>query len=188
MAIASAGSIIRVPGSLVWNPTTLSGTPPFGGTYLGEVRNVRFRARPIYRDIWAEELGSVVDSFYCGEGPCELSAVLRYPDSDAVNTTAPKAIASGSSGIHWLFRPGGTTANTKAGTSMVTRAGKLLFVPRAYIDHPMILIYAALPMLDPDLEIPLSWKEEYALGVRFVGSPDTSGRVYDTGLRANLVL
>ena len=188
MAAASPGSIIRVPGSLVWNPTTLSGTPPFGGTYLGEVRNVRFKPNPKYREIWAEELGSVVDSFYVGEGPCEFRAVLRYPDADAITATAPKAIASGSSGIHWLFRPQGTTANTRAGTSMVTRVGKLLFVPRAYVAHPMILIYAALPMLDPDLEIPLSWKDEYAVGMRFVGSPDSSGRVYDTGLRANLVI
>jgi len=55
---------------------------------------------------------------------------------------------------------------------MASRAGKLLFAPKAKDDHPLILMYAAIPMLDEDLELRMSMKEEYGLGVRFLGTPD----------------
>lgn len=187
MAAPSASSILRVPGTLIWGPTDLGTSEPYGGVYLGTVRGIRFTPNVQYRDVWAEEFGSVVDSFYVGERP-ELRAVVRHPDSDMVNTTAPKAIASGSSGIHWLFRPGGTTGNTRAGTPLYSRAGKLLFAPYARTAHPMILMYSALPMLSDDVELRFSLNDEYGIGVTFRGSPDSSGRVYDTGQRANLVL
>lgn len=189
MAAPVTASIIRVPGTLIWNPTDLGQAEPYGGTYLGTVRGIVFKPNPKYRDIWAEEFGSVVDSFYVGEGPCEIRGVVRYPDADMVNAVAPKSIQPGSSGIHWLFRPGGTTANTRAGTSLYdTKAGKLLFAPYADNAHPMILMYKALPQIASDTEIPMSWKDEWGLPVKFVGAPDSNGRVYDTGRKATLVL
>lgn len=176
MATANTGSIIRVPGRLSWN-----------GTPIGTCRGIRFQPRHRYRDVWAEEFGSVVDSFYVGEGPCTISAIVRYPDTDAITAAAPKALVG--SQVHWLFRPGGSSGNTRAGTSMFTKAGVLLFTPLAAVapsTHPAIKLYNALPQIAEDAELRMSLDEEYGLGLRFVGSPDSSGRVYDTGLLADL--
>lgn len=173
MAVASSGSIIRVPGRLSWN-----------GTELGTCRGIRFNPRPHYRDIWAEELGAVVDSFYVGEGPCTLGAIVRYPDSDMISTVAPKSLTG--SAIHWLFRPGGTTGNTRAGTSLYSRAGTLLFTPKASLNHPAIKFYNAVAQIAEDAELRMSMGEEYGLSVRFVGLPDSNGKVYDSGLLSDL--
>lgn len=189
MASASSGSILRgVPGRLVWAPTDLGQAAPHGGTFIGMIRETRFRPNPKYREIWAEELGSVHDVIYCGEGPCELTGILRYQDNDAINKVAPKSVNSGSVGFQWLFRPGGTTANTRAGTALSSVAGKLLFTPKAVNAHPMILLYNAIPTIAPEAMISLSYKDEYALAVRFVGTPDSSGRVYTVGRRGAITL
>lgn len=189
MAAPASGSIIRVPGRLIWNPTNLGTTEPYGGTYLGTCRGIRFNPNPQYREIWAEELGSVVDEIYVGEGPCTITATVRYPDDDMLTTVAARAIASGSSGVHWLFRPGGTTSNTRAGTSLYdNKVGVLLFAPRAYVNHPMYILYRAIPMISEDAELKHSLNDEYGLTVKFIGVPSSNGRVYDTGRRANLVL
>lgn len=187
MAAPSASSILRVPGDLIWNPTDLGNPPAYGGTYLGMARDKEFIPQPVLRPIWAEEMSTYTDVIYGGERVV-FKCVLRYPDSDALTTAAFKAIASGSSGIHWLFRPGGTTANTRAGTSLFTRAGKLLFAARARTDHPFLILYNAIPAIDESAKLQMSLGEEYGLALVFYGTPDSSGRVYDTGRRANLVL
>lgn len=188
MAAASSSSIIRVPGDLVWNPTDLGGTAPaYGGTVLGTCRDKEFTPQPILRPIWNQVWGSYSDVIYCGEKVL-FKAVVRYPDSDLLLNTMFKAIASGSSGVHWLFRPGGTTGNTRAGAALSSVSGKLLFSPRAPLAHPMVILYNACPALDEAAKLQFSLGEEYGLACAWWGTPDSSGRVYDTGLRANLVL
>lgn len=127
----------------------------------------------------------MVDSIYVGEGPCTLTAILRYPDADAIAAAAAKSLGSGAN-VHWLFRPMGTTGNTRAGTSLYSRAGVLLFTPKAPLAHPAIKLYNALPQIAEDADLRMSMGEEYGLSVRFVGAPNASGQVYDTGLLANL--
>ena len=187
MAAPASSSILRVPGNLVWNPTDLGQAEPYGGTYLGQVREIEFTTEPQLRPVWAEEFGTYTDVIYCGEKVL-LRAVLRYPDSDAVNTVAFKALSSGSSGIEWIFRPGGTTENTRAGTSLFSRAGKLLFAARAATDHPFILIRNAIPAFGEALRLQMSFSKEYGLAVAFWGTPDSSGRVYEVARKANLAL
>jgi hypothetical protein len=182
----ATASIIRVPGVLIWNPTSLSGSAPYGGTYLGTTRGISFKSNPRYRPLWDETSGSVLDLIYAGEGPCELKAIVRYPDSDMLTTAAEKAVQTTAGGVAFLFRPQGTTANTRAGRLMSAGAGVLLFAPHAATAHPMVLIYNAIPMLDEDLELRFSQKEEWGLGVSFMGTPDASGRVYAHGRKATL--
>lgn len=187
MSAPSSTQILRVPGTLIWNPTDLGQAEPYGGTYLGQVRDIEFAPQPKVRPILAEEWGANVDVVYCGERPL-LRAVLRYPDSDAVSTAAFKAVASGSSGIRWLFRPGGTTENTRAGTSLFSRGGKLLFAARASSSHPFILLRNALPAFDEALKLQMSFGEEYGIALAFWAAPDSSGRAYDVALKSNLTL
>src|SRR3990167_7921975 len=146
MAIANATSIIRVPCSIIWNPTDLGNPETYGGTYLGESRNIEFIPEVVVRPVWAEELGCYTDAFYCGE-KVVVRMTLRYPDSDAITTIAPKSVASGSSGVRWLFRPGGTTTNTRAGTSLYTVSGKLLIAARARDNHPFVILRQAIPCI-----------------------------------------
>lgn len=188
MAIASSSSILRDPVDVVWNPTDLGSPPAYGGTYLGQSRDIEFIPEQILRPIFAEELGTYTDVFYCGEKVI-VKMILRYPDADAIGTVAPKSISSGSSGIQWLFRPYGTTSNTRAGTSMYSgRVGKLLLAARSRTTHPFVLIRAAVPVISETARLRFSLKAEWGLEVSFYGSVDSSGRVYDHALRANLAL
>lgn len=188
MAAASSSSIQRVSGDLVWNPTDLGGTAPaYGGTILGMCRDKEFAPQPITRPIWNQVWGAYSDVIYGGE-KVVFKAVLRYPDADAITTIAAKAISPGSSGVHWLFRPGGTTGNTRAGTALSTKSGKLMFVARAPNSHDSLILYNAVPAIDEAARLQYSLGEEYGLAVVFYGTPDSSGRVYDTGRVNNLVL
>lgn len=188
MSAPAASSIIRVPCSIIANPLTFpGGTEPYGGTYLGESRNVEFNPEAVLRPIWGEVLGTWKDVIYCGE-KVTVRMTLRYPDSDAITTIAPKAVASGSSGVRWLFRPGGTTTNTRAGTSLFGSALTLLIAARAINNHPFVIIRRAIPCISETAKLRFSLKEEYGLDVVFYGSMDTSGRVYDTAQRQNLTL
>lgn len=196
MAAASSGSIIHVPGRLISNPTDLGLAEPYGGTYLGMMRSIRFKPKPIYRTSWAEELGTVGNVWYLGEGPCELSGILRYPDSDAILAATARPVSSGSSGTAWQFRPYHSVADsthTQAGTSLAlgfqgttVRAIKLLFAPRAAADHPMIFMHNAIPVVDESIEIPMSFKDEWAMPIRFIGIPNSTGYVYKVAQRANI--
>jgi len=187
VAAPNLSSIQRIPARLVWDPTDLGAAEPYGGTYLGLTRDQEFEPNPQVVPTLSESVGSYTDVYYCGERVL-FRAVLRYPDADAVTETAFKTVASGSSGIRMLFRPGGTTENTRAGTSLFSKAGKLLVAARATTDHPMLLMYNAIPALDEAAKLSFSFKAEYGLAVAFWGTPDANGRVYDFARRANLVL
>jgi hypothetical protein len=188
MAIANATNIIRVPVDVIWTTGNFNfGNPAtYGGTYLGEARNVEFIAEQVLRPIWAEDLSSWVDVFYCGE-KVQVNMTLRYPDTDAIANIAPKSITSGSSGVRFLFRPGGTTANTRAGTSLYTVSGKLLLAAKARDNHPFLILRQAIPCISETAKLRWSLKEEWGLDVSFYGSVDSSGRVYDHAQRQNLV-
>ena len=186
MGAANSALIQRVPSRLIWAPTSLGIAAPYGGTYLGTCRDLEFTPRPILREIWNETSGTIKDVIYGGEKVL-FKAVVRYPDADMISTATFKSV-TGSSGIHWLFRPEGTTSNTRAGTSLGTRSGVLLVVSRAPLAHPSILIYNAVPAIDETARLQMSLGVEYGLACCFYGTPDSSGRVYDTGFLADLSL
>jgi hypothetical protein len=187
MAVAAASSIIRIPVDVLWTTGNFDfGNPAtYGGTYLGEARNIEFIPEQILRPIWGEVLGCWKDVIYCGE-KVTVKMTIRYPDSDALSTIAPRTVASGSSGIRWLFRPGGTTANTRAGTSLYTVSGKLLLAARARNNHPFLILRQAIPCISETALLRWSLKEEWGLDCSFYGSVDSSGRVYDHAQRQNL--
>lgn len=161
MASPNTASILRVPGTLTWN-----------GTTIGEVRDSEFELNPQYFDVWAEEIGAYVDRFYMGEKPV-FKCVLRYPDSDAITAAMPYSPGSGG----FLFRPGGTTSNTRAGTSFYGLAGSLVFVPTATA-HPTLTMYKAIALPDASAKLQLSLKVEWGLALVFLGTPNSNGQVY----------
>lgn len=187
MAAPSSGSIIRVPGRLIWGVTNLGIPEPYGGTYLGTTRDQEFIPSPILRPIFNQVWGSYSDVIYCGEKVL-LKAVVRYMDADMLLTAMFKSVSTGSSGTGFRFRPGGTTANTRAGTKLSGSSGKLMLAARAPNSHPSIIIYNAVPAMDEAAKLQFSLGEEFGLAVAFYGTPDSSGRVYDVNRLNNLVL
>jgi hypothetical protein len=148
----------------------------WNGTNIGVTRQQTFIPSPILRPIWDEVWGSYRDVIYCGERVL-FKAVLRYPDADAI-----AACAFFNSGATWVFRPGGTTSNTRAGTSLGSTSGTLEFVPRAVSDHPGVKLYNAVPAIDEAAELQFSLGVEYGLAVAFYGTPNTSGQNYESGV------
>ena len=164
MAAANPGSIICVPGTL-----------SFGGVVMGLLRDMVFDPHPIYRNIYAEEWGVNVDSVYCGDRPI-FRGFLRYPDANAMSSI-PAAGA-------FSFAYNQTTS--RPGTVQSGRAGVMLFTPTAATVHPGVKLYNAIPMIDDAASLQLSMGEEYGLAVSFMGTPDSSGRVYACGIVGSL--
>lgn len=158
MAAPNLGSVICVRGTLSFN-----------GTVMGLLRDMVFEPRPGVRKIFAEEWGVDVDAIYTGDRPV-FKGVLRYPDSDAISAIPPAGAFSFSY----------NQSTSRPGSTQVGRAGVLLFTPTVST-HPGIKMYAAIPMIDEAAAIQNSLGEEYGLAVAFLGTPDSSGRVYACG-------
>ena len=190
MAAPSAANIFRMPGYLVWAPADLGANtgsfPAFGGTILDTVRDIEFEPNIVYREIFNERAGAVVDRIYCGERPV-VRAVLRHPGADMIATVAASSVASGSQGIRWRFHPTASGA-TRPGTSLFSTADQLLVVARATTAKPFVLFRLAIPTISERAKLQYQWGVEYGLEVEFHGIPDSSGRVYDNARLANLAL
>jgi len=171
VAVADSGRIIFVPGRLSWN-----------GTEIGTCRGIRFQPNPRWAHLFNPRLGTIIDSVYTGESPVTISAIVRYPDTDAISAAAAKSAVG--TAVHWLFRPG--TGGTKPGTMGSSKAGTLLFTPKASANHPAVKLYNAIPQIADDAELRMSMEEEYGLGLKFTGTPDSNFRVYEAGLLSDL--
>ena len=158
MAAPNSSSIIRVPASLSWN-----------GTYIGESHTIEFMPQPILRPLWAEEQGAYADVIYGGEAVI-VKAVLRYPDVNAINAIAPNTTGTGD----FSFTPGG---NTRAGTSLYTRAGTLVIVPK-YSGHPSVTLNKAIPFISQAARMRFTWKMELGIEMIFYGGVNSSGSTY----------
>lgn len=187
MAASDLASILRVPCDVIWNPTDLGSPSTYGGTYLGLSREKTLYPEPQLRTVWAEEMGTYTDVFYCGER-VRLEMTLRYPDTDAITTIAFRSNSPGSSGAAFVFRPGGTTSNTRAGTSLFANAGILMLAARARVDHPFLILHRAIPAIASDAVLRWSLGQEWGLKVVFYASVDTNGRSYSHGRRGTVTL
>lgn len=136
---------------------------------MGLLRDMVFEPHPTWRKVYAEEWATDVDIIYGGDRPI-FRGVLRYPDTDAIATIPPAG------GFSFSYNQG----TSRPGTPQASRAGVLLFTPSASV-HPGVKMYAAIPMLDEAAAIQQSLGEEYGLAVVFMGTPDSSGRVYACG-------
>lgn len=164
MAAPVIGSVICVRGTL-----------SFKGTVMGLLRDMVFEPHPVTRKIYAEEWGADVDVIYGGERPI-FKGVLRYPDADAISNIPPAGAFS------FAYNQG----TSRPGTPLASRGGVLLFTPDASTAHPGIKLYNAIPMIDETAQLQNSLGEEYGLAVVFVGTPDSSGRVYACGIVGSL--
>jgi hypothetical protein len=160
MAAPNSSNIIRVPSTIVFN-----------GTTLGECRAIEFIPEVQIRPVWAEELASYVDAFYCGE-KVTARFVLRYPDSDALSAICPNA-----SGSTFSFN---ATGSNRGGKSLYASAGTLVITPR-YSSHPDVTINQAMLCISETARLAYAWNKEWGLDCVVYGSINGSGASYTVG-------
>ena len=187
MSAPDIRKIFRFPGRLIKSPTNLSAASPYGGTQMGIARAMKFQTgyKVVRSD--AEEFGRRVAVTLAGEYAV-LTCVLRTYDNDAISTLFPNTSAPTLGRLRGIDGRASGSGISRAGTALDASAFKLLFVPLAIEEHPAILIYNAVPVIDEAAELQMSIGQEFGLACMFEATPDSSGRDYSVKALADLSL
>ncbi len=194
MAAPDLATILRMPGVLVKDPTSLASVPTpedfrtastiFGGTVLGVLRNVEARWQIRGRNIAAEEYGGAVhEQIYIGES-LVLAAILRNFDSTGISTIFPNTSAGTTSGARVVAQDFSQSGSRAA----IRTAHKLLFVPVAVETMPLVYLPAARVLPDATAKMALGLEEEVGIGIVWQASPSDAGLCYRIALREDLTL
>lgn len=183
MTAPSARTAIRIPGE-IWIGVTSLTVGSLGGTRIGLFRGIEWDVRARYQDVVAEEFGGqTTELIWTGDRPV-LMGVARGWDADAVANLFPQAaLVSGTSRVKVTST---VNAATRAGT--LRTATNLLFLPRAYRDHPALLLYRAVPARDRQQRMKLATRDEHLMPVAWTATPDDQGRTFARGMLEDLSL
>lgn len=188
MAAGSATRVIRAPGRLVVNPTTefAAGTFPFGGTEIGKANLCALMPMGASYRVEYESLGEAGDVL---EGSIRwvFSCFVRGWDDDAVQLLMPDGYSAGATSQHSVFSAPGAQV---PGSSALSRAVKLAYVPDDPLHVPGVLLYRAVPDWSDGAEIAYRRGSELGLPLAFECIRDTSsparilkiGRIVDLAL------
>ena len=176
MTTPTAMQALKVPGTLIINPTTNPPTDaaPHGGTELGLVKDVRWVRDERRFDLTAEEYGSeVFESIYMGEDWTLLFS-LRVMDADALAALFPNTVAETASATTGITYPDTTR---RSGSGMTSSIVKLLFSPEDPYHHA-VYFRAALPLVAAALEVQTNRTENLlvAAGFRAIRDATTAAR------------
>lgn len=194
MGANDVATILRLPGLLVKDPTSLASVPTpedlrtastiFGGTVLGVTRNVEARWVVRSRNVVAEEWGgTVAERVYIGES-LVLAAVLRNYDADAMATIFPRTSAGSTSGARVVEQDFAQTSSR----AHIRTPHKILFVPVAVETTPLVYLPAARALHDATAKMALGLEEEVGIGCVWQACPNDSGVAYRIALREDLTL
>lgn len=182
MTAKNTARIIRGPGTLLINPTSLDPEAP-GGTILGSTRNVYLMPFHDGFTQWAEEWGEPRDVLE-PHTDWAAGAFLRGWDDDAVGHVFgdTEAGAVSQHAVHNL--PG----DRLPGQRISTRAATLLFLPDNPRDVPGAIFYTALPVVEASARLAFQYGEDVGFPAiwRFVrdsrGLIGKVGRLWDLSL------
>lgn len=177
--------ITKIPGKLCVNPTDLTTAFPHGGTGLGVVRNILFRPETRYVDVIAEEFGERVESIAVAQG-CVLVGTLQSWDDEALRHIFWNTVEGTVSSRRKVIE--GSSGTNRAGHLLSSRSVVLCFSPDDTDRQPMLLIRRALPFAQESMEATLAINSDIALAFGFAGIRDTSGRLYEFGMRKDITL
>ena len=185
MATPNVRNILRIPSRLAISPTDLTTDYPHGGTALGLTRDLVFHFGAKTTLSTAEEWGGVVTkAWYSGEAPF-VACVLRELDNDALAAVFPNT-STGSVSQNKIVSYTPAASGYRPGLDLAGKVVKLVVSPLAADRHPFILLYAAVPTLDAEASLMLSYAEEVGIPITWHAMPDSSNRVYRVGTRADL--
>ncbi len=179
MGTADATKVYRVPGKLAINPTNLGAAFPHGGTALGVSTRVRIEMTRPQIMIKAEEFGSEVCEVVRGAETFILGAMLRQWDADVLAAIFPDTATTTINGL---------PATTRAGTLASDNSAVLIFTPDNQTDHPAILLYKAIPLVEETAELRFGIVQELVLPVLWLALRDSSDRFYSIGKIGDLSL
>lgn len=184
MTAPNLAAVLRAPGNLIVDPTSFTGSSPYGGTILGLARGIEVRIQTRSKLVTAEEWGGVTtEVVYAGE-TVVLAAILREWDADAASRVFPYTAAGGVTGRRVASQT--VDAGTRAGT--LRTAHRLAFAPLAKDAVPWVYFPAAVPLLDASNRLNLGLDQEVGFGVVWHAVPDATGRVYQIGMRPDLTV
>ncbi len=184
MATARQDNILRVPGRFVADPTDLSIDSPFGGTARGMASDVIFRPNLRRKEIRAEEHGGeIVDFVKTGQSP-QIAAFVRGFDPDMTLKIFEGSSVGTKTGKSKVDYP----TDAAPGTLGSSTGFVLLYAPDNIEEHPAILLYNAIPLLEEVSELRFALKTELGIPVLFYGIRDATNRVYQMALMEELAL
>lgn len=173
-------AVYLATGRLSYGCSALSGDYPHtGGTEIGTVSSIDFRPVFLNAPVRREEDNGVDEVLYLG-GEVVLGCVLEEWKQDSLAKLFPNSTTNTQEILQF---PGSTLT---AGAPMSTTALEpLVFTPHNS-DHPAIVIYKAIPVLEVNQAMRFSATSHLRVPVMFYGVPDASGRVAEVGPFANL--
>lgn len=181
MAAPSALAIPRVSGKLILTPTNNNDPGnDYGGTVLGAVRRVAFEPGYDQIPINAEDHGQAIEVIHLQGNPV-IGGLLRGWDGDALNTLFPGYALSNSQ--HTVTFPG----SFLSGRTLSSRAVKVLYAADRS-DHPSILLYNAIPIVEPTAALRASILNDLEIPFIFFGIQDGSGDLGAMGPIAGLTI
>ena len=165
---------LEVPGRLLWDAKTFTGSFPFDGTELGFVGGITLQPREATQDITDPTTGRVIDSVYTADGAV-LSCQIRDMDNDALERVFLNTIR-GPITQRRRVDFGGTVA----GSVLSARTGTLTFVPEAIINgnddiHRMVHFYRVMSRQPDAFETLLRMGSKAEVPIEFIALPDISG-------------
>jgi hypothetical protein len=193
MSTPAASQVVRMPARLVASPTgsVLSGAFPYGGTALGETRDLKI--------LYGFKIGQIHDEGFADEkfGGVRMShgivasCLLRAVDADAFSRVFMNSKVGTWNDRKVYEAPKSTDTGYKRPGSKWEDAGfKLLIAPFDEARHQFFVLYNALPVLDAQAEMNWDRSKEVGIWVGFHGACDTdaTARRYDQGRMGSLAL
>jgi hypothetical protein len=165
-------SSLRVPGRLAADPTNLGIAYPHGGADLGLVRAIVFRPGFLSERLPFEEFGGKIGEVLHGGQTPRLGVVLVGFTDALTQRVFPETVVGGTQGKRGIR----STSATNAGRLGSAGGFKLLFSPRDTANHPALVLYNAVPLVEDVAEVALNTEENTGIAVVFEALRDATGR------------
>lgn len=185
MVAGNASRILRAPGRLVVNPSDLTVAYPYGGTEVGKTRLVTLTSLGTAYRVECEGLGGEPSDILEAPARFVFSCFLRGWDDDAVEHFFADNFVQGAKTGHSLIREPGLRVG---GSSALSRAVSLLYVPDDPIHAPACLVYRGVPDWNDGAEIAWQRNEELGIPLAVDCVRGTTGKIVEIGRLADLSL
>lgn len=190
MSAPNVNRIVMNRGVLYADVTSLTAAN-YGGTALGEIRDIELRFLKRNQVVTAEEWGGKAVNWYSLGEECVIAGILRGgTDPTALNKVFDNSTAGTSSGERVV--KGAVNGTVRAGYALDAKAFKLLFAPDDTARGQFVVVYKAIPLIEEAAIQQMRLGAEQGIAVSFWGIPETSvgstKAVYQMGRKEDLAI
>lgn len=183
MASGSPARILRAPGRLVVQPTSLSLAYPHGGVEVGRTRAVVLTNAGTNYVVPCEGLGGDASDVLNGTNRFVMTCFLRGWDDDAVQYFMVDNWATGANTSRAMFSAPGAV---EPGSSALDRALRVLYAPDDPDAVPAVLLHRAVPVWQEGAELAFQRGSELGIPLALECLRGADGRILDVGYLADL--